>query len=53
MCCDGSSANLEEAVGECPECGARVDVYGYSVEECCNYSPACKTCGDAPCDGSC
>lgn len=53
MCCDGGEARLEDAVGECPECGARVDVDGYSVEEYCNYSPRCKTCGDAPCKGSC
>lgn len=53
MCCDGSPAHLEDAVGECPTCGARVDEEGYSVEECCNYSPSCKVCGDAPCDGSC
>lgn len=53
MCCDGSEARLEDAVGECPECGARVDADGDSVEECCNYSPRCKVCGDAPCDQSC
>lgn len=53
MCCDGCEEHLEDAVGECPECGARVDADGDSVEECCNYSPQCKTCGDAPCDQSC
>ena len=53
MCCDGSADHLEDAVGECPTCGAKVDSDGDSVEECCNYSPRCETCGDAPCDGSC
>lgn len=54
MCADGSSAHLEDAVDECPSCGARVDAEGSSVEECCNYSNSvCDVCGDAPCDGSC
>lgn len=54
MCCDGSLARPDEAVGECPVCGAPVDIDGDSVNECCNYSRSrCPNCGDAPCDGSC
>lgn len=54
MCADGNGSHLEDAVGECPECGAQVDIDGDSVEESCNYPRyTCKTCGDAPCDGGC
>ena len=38
MCADGSEARIEEAVGQCELCGARIDAYGDSVEECCNYA---------------
>lgn len=52
MCCD--SYQEGETVGECPDCGARVDADGFSTEVCCTYSPiACETCKDSPCDGSC
>lgn len=51
MCCDAFTNGPK--AGECPECGADVDEDGDAVSGC-NYSPvACKTCGDAPCDGSC
>lgn len=53
MCCDGHGPYPEDTVGECPECGGDVDADGQSTEASCNYSPACKTCGWAPCDGSC
>ena len=54
MCADGNEASLEDAVGECPTCGARIDSDGYSVEERCNYSNSvCPDCKNAPCDGSC
>lgn len=42
----------EESDGVCPDCGMET-LDGYAIEGCC-YSPViCKTCGDAPCDGSC
>ena len=54
MCADGSEARIEEAVGQCELCGARIDAYGDSVEECCNYAQeVCPECGDAPCTGYC
>ena len=56
MCCDGSESHYDDAVGECPECGGKVDKDGYSVEECCNYTPesdTCEKCGYAPCTGYC
>ena len=53
MCCDYSEANPEDTVGECPECGGDIDKDGDTTEECCRYSPECKTCGCASCDGSC
>lgn len=53
MCCDGWEPSDEPVVGECPACGALVDADGYTVDQGCNYSPSCRICGDAPCDGSC
>jgi hypothetical protein len=56
MCADGSDACYEDAVGECPECGGKIDKDGASVEECCNYCPEsdrCPVCGYAPCTGYC
>jgi hypothetical protein len=54
MCADGSDAHLEDAVGECPACGGRIDAEGDSVEECCNYAEdTCPECGNAPCTGRC
>lgn len=54
MCAEGSEACLEDAIGECPECGGLIDSEGYSVEERCNYSrDPCTTCGNAPCSGYC
>jgi ribosomal protein L37AE/L43A len=53
MCCDPTDDNDNEAVGECPECGAEIDKNGDSIIWSCKWSPACETCGDAPCDGSC
>lgn len=51
MCCD--DWDMTEAVdGECPDCGCPT-VDGEAAQGC-HYSPViCKTCGDAPCDGSC
>lgn len=52
MCADGWD-NSEDAVGECPECGEKVDSEGDAVVGC-NYSPVqCTTCGSRPCDQSC
>lgn len=53
MCCDGWDSQDEDTVGECPVCGGPVDADGDTTEAGCNYSPRCKTCGSAPCDGSC
>lgn len=52
MCCEPSGFKKEEINGVCPDCGEpTVDGDAF---ECCGYSPVvCKTCGDAPCDGSC
>ena len=42
----------EKADGICPDCG-RATFNGGCICGCC-YSPVeCKTCGAAPCDGSC
>lgn len=52
MCCEPWSYPKVEIDGECPECGTPT-VGGHAESGCC-YSPViCKTCGDAPCDGSC
>ncbi len=53
MCCDGFPGRPEDTVGTCPECGGDVDADGDTTEGGCNYSTSCKTCGSAPCDGSC
>lgn len=53
MCCDSYDANPDDTIGQCPECEGDVDVDGYTTEEGCKYSPACKTCGYSPCDQSC
>lgn len=44
--------NGYKANGICPDCG-RATFNGECICGCC-YSPVeCKTCGAAPCDGSC
>ena len=56
MCADGNEADYDSAVGECSECGGKIDKDGNSVEECCNYCPdddRCPKCGYAPCTGYC
>jgi hypothetical protein len=51
-CCDGWSSLVSEINGECPDCGYPT-VDGDAASGC-YYSPViCKTCGYAPCDGSC
>lgn len=53
-CCDSWNLIKDgyEVDGICPECG-RATAEGQCVYGC-NYSPVeCKTCGAAPCDGSC
>ena len=51
-CCDGWKFDDSEVNGVCPDCGEPT-VDG-EAQEGCNWSPViCKTCGDAPCDGSC
>lgn len=52
MCC-AHYTNDNEEVGKCPACGAPVDSEGNAVGHHCGDSPYCRTCGDAPCDGSC
>ena len=53
MCSDGYQPD-DEAVGECGNCGSKVDKDGDSVEHQCNYSPeSCSICRDHPCDESC
>lgn len=54
MCADGSESHYEDAVGECEECGSKVDCNGDTVEACCNYAREyCKSCGYGACDGGC
>lgn len=54
MCADGSEERLKDAVGECKDCGGRIDIEGYTVEECCNYAQeTCEACGNAPCTQFC
>ena len=54
MCADTSFARYEDAVGECEECGGKIDSNGDSVEEYCNYAMEyCHACGYGACDGSC
>lgn len=53
-CCDNWNFIRDgyEANGICPDCG-RATLDGECICGCC-YSPVeCKTCGAAPCDGSC
>ena len=50
-CCDGMEGD-EKPNGRCIDCG-ELTIDGEAYESC-GYSPVvCKTCGDAPCDGSC
>ena len=52
MCCDPRGYNEKEINGKCKDCGEPI-VDGDAFEAC-GYSPVeCKTCGYAPCDGSC
>lgn len=54
MCADGSYERIEESVGECPECGGRIDKDNDTVEECCNHAQwTCPVCGNSPCTGYC
>ena len=54
MCADGSYSRIEDAVGECPECGGRIDKDNDTVEECCNHAQwTCPVCGNSPCTGYC
>lgn len=54
MCADGSESRYEDAVGECEECGGKVDAAGDTVEACCNYAyEYCPKCGYGACDGGC
>ena len=54
MCADGSESHYKDAVGECEECGGKIDKDGDSVEECCNHArETCEKCGYAPCDQGC
>lgn len=48
----GPDVRLEEADGECPECGA-LTYKGEAIDQC-GYSPKeCEKCDWAPCDLSC
>lgn len=50
-CCPCGSE--DPIVATCPDCGGGIDEDGYT-DNACEYSPVeCKTCGYAPCDGSC
>lgn len=52
MCCEPMNYG-STVVGECEECGSKIDSDGDSVDVC-YYSPVdCEECGYAPCDGSC
>ena len=54
MCCDPIPACPEDKATTCPECDGDVDEEGWTVEECCTYSPeVCKVCHWSPCDQSC
>jgi hypothetical protein len=52
MCCENRNYGAKK-VGDCPECGADVDEDGNALEQCAHSPIMCKTCGYAPCDGSC
>lgn len=51
MCCDGWYGNTP--VGECPDCGEEIDVYGDAVTGCFHSPIICETCGSAPCEEYC
>ena len=53
-CCDNWNFIRDEykANGICPDCG-RATFNGECICGCCYSSVGCKTCGAAPCDGSC
>lgn len=57
MCCEGwnfyPKNYRDEDIAKCPDCGEDVDADGDAMVGC-DWSPVlCKTCGSAPCDGSC
>jgi hypothetical protein len=57
MCADGwynyPKNYKAEDIAKCPDCGEDVDSDGDAMSGC-HWSPVdCKTCGSAPCDGSC
>ena len=56
-CCDGwnlwGDYPKDYVCKQCPDRGEDVDDDGNAMTGC-HYSPVvCKTCGSAPCDGSC
>lgn len=54
MCADSTESRLEYAVGECKECGSKVDSEGDTVEASCNYAyEYCPSCGYGDCSEAC
>jgi hypothetical protein len=55
MSCHGEfKVSTELSHKNCDDCGCFVDSAGFSVEQCCIYSPrVCEKCDDQPCDKSC